>query len=52
MFASMEECYWAGMREAGVRNSLKFLVGLELLADPVGKPRCILKSGLHFLREA
>jgi hypothetical protein len=30
-------CSCTGMQEAGVRTSFKFLVGPEILADPVGK---------------
>jgi hypothetical protein len=38
--------------KAGVRNSFKFLVGPDLLADPVGKSRPITKSSslFHVLR--
>jgi hypothetical protein len=34
--------------QAGVRNSFKFLVGPEVLADPVGNPCPITKSSSHF----
>ena len=47
IFAAMERCYCAGMRGAGVRNSLKFLVGLELLADPVRKPPAGAAAQVH-----